>query len=653
MKHVIIFLDYNSSRLNNPVYQLFSEDPADRRNITLLFLPRPMEDRDLMAEVATLRKKERSHLSDVTFHLCISALDTEVSSQLLQTAYQIRRLFSPDDKHHYNCFLYVLMAKGNDSSDKQLHYAWNNLTAINTAAIQYNEYGIFRHVFLYQDRSQKQLARFLYDVTHSVSLPQRPMEPYTPGSLYSPCFATFQTVGISYPEAPVRLYLRHKYIEILLHYCKAEINPTSLETCNKEAQRILSVIPMSDSRICLQEEGFINLEGSDTRPWKPVEKLWNDFVSDQKMHLKDIRHNDWLTRIRQRMELCFQSQFREVGVDYFFQLHCNKTAEYVPILYSLIRQEMWRIIQNHPYCPGTQKNIFRAVINLLQQRVIALHNLEHDTELAIQRNKLALQDIESEWGNMSFLSRLVHKHDPMLAKYSTVIVELFSQRSLLPGCRFAIKLLNELIPTLQQMQDDIETSEHLQENALLLATDRTKETEPHNALAAFGTEQLSQAIQALHDDRNHFLTRYQELSNICTGDQCPSSADALLASIDTQLRPSIDSYIDERIADGSLPPVLNQPISVRLDALHAQHGGLPAYIEQLKKQVTFTLDFRQNEVIDNYMLLTSTPTDTDGIEQIIIDDISQIRMLHLQYGLRLTDLNAFSGKRMFIEPAIF
>lgn len=653
MKHIIVFLEYKSSRLNNPVYQLFSEDPADRRNIALLFLSRPMEDRDLMAEVTTLRKKERSQLSDVTFHLCLSAEVQEGFLSLLQTARQIRRLFVPDDNHHYNCFLYLNLSRINDHLDKQLHYIWNNLAAINTAAIQYKDYSIFKHVFLYQERNQRQLAKFLYDVTHSEVLLGRPVEPYNTGDLCTPCFATFQTVGVSYPEASVRHYLYYKYTEILLHYCKTEINPTSLETCNKEAQRILSVIPMSDSRLCLQEEGFLNLDDSDTRPWKPVANLWNDFISDQKAYLKDIRHHEWLVRIRQRMELCFQSQFREVGVEYFYQLQSNKTCDYVPVLYSLIRQEMWRIIQGQPYCPNTQKTIIRSVINLLQQRVIALQNLEHDTEIAIQRNKLSLQNLEAEWSNMNFLSRLVHKHTPLLADYSSTIVELYSQRTLIPGCRFAVKLLNELIPTLQQIQDDIEASGQLQENALHLATERLKDAEPHNALAAFGTEQLAQAIQALYDDTHHFLAQYQKLSNICIGEQPPSNADALLSNLDAKNRASIDSYLNNRIADGSLPPVLNQPISARLDACYSQHGGLSAYIDRLKKQVTFTLDFRKNEVIDNYILLTSSPTDTDGIEHIIIDDISQIRMLHLQYGLRLTDLNAFSGKRMFIEPAIF
>ncbi|MCF0180625.1 MAG: hypothetical protein HUJ97_10340, partial [Bacteroidales bacterium] len=43
----------------------------------------------------------------------------------------------------------------------------------------------------------------------------------------------------------------------------------------------------------------------------------------------------------------------------------------------------------------------------------------------------------------------------------------------------------------------------------------------------------------------------------------------------------------------------------------------------------------------------------EDVEHIVSEDISQIQLLNVKYGLTLYDLEGFSGQKMFVEPSIF
>ena len=55
----------------------------------------------------------------------------------------------------------------------------------------------------------------------------------------------------------------------------------------------------------------------------------------------------------------------------------------------------------------------------------------------------------------------------------------------------------------------------------------------------------------------------------------------------------------------------------------------------------------------NQTLIIYQVTDDETLTHIVTDDSSHIQMLHLQQGVRLTDLDGFSGQRMVVEPSIF
>lgn len=655
MKHLIIFLNYCRSRLENPVYRQFSKCPADRRDVTLLFLPRPLEERELLHEVADLRRKEKGTLSDVTFHICAN-FDRERDGESLATIVRmIRRLFVADAQHCYRCLAYAFLPDVGQCPESQTKTVWNNLVVTNNAAAEYVDFRLIDRVYLYHDASQCALAEFLHEtICAGIDIGQE--EPITAPtrSDWPPIFATFSTAGVTYPEAEVRDYLRKLYVAALLRCSLPEANPTSIETCNDEARRILSYIPIQNARLCLQEEMFLNMADAPSPQWKPVEEFWRECTASQSQGMNDIPHRDWPMKIRERVEATYQTRFRDVGVESFFASQAKKTSTYVEILQAIIGQEFLRMAQSHPYSPETQKTIVRAIVNLLQQKVLELQSLadERTTSLAVTETTLA--NISSRWSSMKFFARIMKRDDAILTEFTQQLAVLYTRRTQLQGFQFAVKLLNELIPSVQALQDRIETARKVLDEALAIATREADDASPSATLGNFSQQQVEIAANELPRDTEHFLSHYQQLMPFFVGRQAVANGEDLIARIVTQQGNDIDQYLKLRVANGTLPPVIDQIITHRMDTVYADRGGLAGFIGQLKQLTELTLRLKdKNSVADNYVLVTPAETDDTTLTHIITDDVSHIQLLHLQHGVRLTDLDGFSGQRMVIEPTIF
>lgn len=654
MKHLIIFLNYCRSRLDNPVYRQFSKDAIDRRDTTLLFLPRPLEERELMHEVADLRRKEKTTLSDVTFHICANFERADEGDSLAQTIRLIRKVYTADSEHHYHCLAYALLPDLSQCDEKEIKIVWNNLATANNASTEYKEFQLINRIYLYHDCSQQSLAEFLYESIHSHLdiLGDFGCLTNNPDEQFAPIFATFNTAGITYPEEKVRDYLRKHYVCDLLKCSKPEANPTTIEACNEEAKHILSFVPIQNSRICLQEEAFLNNE-AELSTWKPVEKFWKDTAQGQSQGMNDIPHSEWLSKIRQRIEVFYQSRFRDVGVEYFFQLQAKKTDIYVQILQSIINQEFCRTAQSHPYSPETQKTILRSIVNILQQKVLELQNIEEDTNKAITLTEKQIAETANRWSNMNFLSRMMKKDDSILEEYTQQMAVLYSQKTQMPGCRFAIKLLNELIPAIEELQDKISVSRKVLNEAIAMAENSVHEADPSQFLGHFSQMQVEMAASELPKDTEHFLSRYQQLVPFFFNNTPVTDCEDLIARIYTQFGEEIDQYLKGRISDETLPPVLSLVITERMRALYADRGGLQGFINLLKEHTQLKLALKEQNIADYYVLVSPAQTEDNEVNHIITDDLSHIQMLHLQQNISLTDLDGFSGQRMFIEPTIF
>jgi len=655
VKHNIIFLNYGHSRLENAVFRQFMQVAPSQRRVSFAFPVKTLEDRELIHDVNELRRKE-TELSDIAFHLCIDLEKNGEADALEQTVRQIHRLFAANDQFQYPCYVYALFSHLNELDEAGTRIVWDNLAKLSNVVASYTDFKFVEQIYLYHDLSMQSLAVYLHDTIQSQITPSqletREASTYQLRDEWPAIFGTFNAAGITYPEQEVRNYLQLKYVQQLLRFSLPDLNVTPMETCTAEAQRILANVPIQPSRITLQEDMFLNIDEHGNH-WKTNEDFWRETADMQSQALGDIPRDEWLIKIRQRMDSQYQSRYRSMGVDYFFSTQNKKTDIYANVMRGIIEQALDKTLLSHAYTPDAQKNILHAIINMLQQRVIELQNLLNETQKAVQEIENETNTIKMRWDGMNFFSRMMGKDAGLLTGYTDCMRRLFIQKTILPGCNFAIKLLNELIPSLQGYAEIFDNSRKICDSAIRAMQLMIQEADPSELLGKFSKAQLEQACNQLQADSGTFKVQYAKVVPILLNKPVPIDGEDLVARIQSQFTDEINDYLDNATEMGTMAPVINQAITERMTKLYADKGGITAFIDVLKEHTKLDLELKAETKADKYLLVSPAFTEVRDIDHVLTDNRSHILLLHLQQGLRLTDLDGFSGQRMFIERTLF
>lgn len=666
LKHLVIFLNYCQSRLDNPVYRLFATESLYRRNATLLFLPKPLDERELLHEVAELRKKQKT-LDDITFHVCANMNRPQEGDSIVNTLTLIRRLFQSDVEHHYPTFVYGQMPNLTESDDETRKMVWRNLVVVNNAVSDHIECRLLTNVYLYNDSTQKSLAEFIFFISHSdisfdklsVRMPVRQGELFDDSSLdsidFPPIFGGFNTSSVNYPEQEIRSHLHNYFLYSALRYSLPEVNETKIEACNIETQKILSFIPIQTQRLCLQEEMFLNVNEDDTTQWTRVDAFWKENVEMQFHGLSDYPREDWFSKIRQRVDSLYQGRFRDIGVDYFFKLESKRTVDYCNILQTIISEEFDRTVRSNSFSPEAQKTIVRGIVNVLQQKAIEIQNVKTETVAAVNKIEQELNELKDKWSSLNIFNRLMGKDSIVLEKYKESLERLMVNKSLVPGCDFAIKLLNELIPAISAILERCDDFQRIFNEAIHSMEMMVRETNPSDLFGIFGNKELLQTRVAIEADEDMLVKEYNRIL-CCLFDRNPVlDGDDLLSRARMDLGENVDDYLNRRIEDCSIPPVLGMSIVERINRFTGALGGLGSFVENLKRKTPITLNIKKSHQVDDKFILIAPEQDEKiaGVEHLPTGDFSQLQLLHISYGLTLQDLEGFSGQRMFVEPSIF
>lgn len=655
MKHIIIFLNYGHSRLENPVFRLFMQETPGNRRVSLSFPAKTPEDREIIHDVNELRRKE-SELSDVAFHLCIDMERSNEAKDVEQTVRQIHRLFPADEQHQYPCYIYALFSHLNELNEGKTRIVWDNLAQLNNVVASYKDFRFVEQIYLYHDLSQQSLAVYLHDTIQSEIAPSQLQTregsmPLTDDE-WPAIFATFNAAGITYPEQEVRHYLKSKYVQVLLRYSLPATNPTTMEACIEEAKNILSNVPIQASRITLQEESFLNID-DQTSNWKTVSDYWRETAEMQSQALGDLPREEWLSKVRQRMDVQYSSRFRNMGVEYFFQTQSKKTETYAAVMKAIIDDALSKTLLAHSYTPDAQKNILHAVVNLLQQRVMEINKLYEDAKQIMRNVEDESNALRQRWEGMNFLSRMMGKDAGLFSGFTDAMARLFEIKTVIQGCQFANKLLNEFIPVIQGSIEDFDNSRKLCDAAIRSIDQKVIDDDPSELLGKFSKQQLEQGCSQIEADHEYFVNQYKNMVPILLSKPHPADGEDLIARVESLFDEEINTYLDDATRSGKVAPVINQAITDRMAKLYADKGGIVSFIEVLKEHTKLDLELKEEKQSDKYLLITPTLTEAENIDHVLTDNMAHILLLHLQQGLRLTDLSGFTGQKMFIEPSLF
>lgn len=687
MKHLIIFLNYTQSRLDNPVYRIFTTHIGYEQEVKLLFLPTKPDERELSHQVNDIRRKNPH--ADITFHLCSSLRQVADKDNIISSALMIRKLFRIDNNFSYPIYIYGLMPELKKISPGITKNIWKNLTALNSAAIEYADCQLIQNIFLYSDSSQNSLAHFLYQIVIS-KLDKRFLSnqwdiSQAKDTLWAPVFGSFSVAGEEYPEEEIRHYLRECYIKNILDYGHTLGTQVSTETCVVMARQIASKIPLTIERITLEEYGYINLSNNNNNQWSSVLDFWPACIEECSQDLKDIHKQDWLPKIKRNAMVFYQNKFRGVGVEFFYQLESKKTEDYCRVLFCIIEKEFDQIIGQNHFAPEILKSILNAFINILQQRTIEIQKRAEELFSRIKSTEQHLETIQSIWDKLSFFDRIAGKDKKTLEQYKKALEHYLISKTRYFGSLFAVKLLNELITITTSLFEKPDQIKHLLEVAYTTICQNVHDADPKQILNTFDTDQLNEATEHLCQKQEHFKIEYNKILQLYCEQSKSLDEYEFTNRIYSLFTDRADVFINQCIAEGELPQILNLPISERLNRLYSEEGGIEYYIALLKQKAIINIDLKTSdqpelnsnipnkEIKDSVLCEKNNSGDNKKMERIsekyilispnhqsnIVEfnfpslDTSYLELIHIINGLNLTDLNGFSGQRTAIEPSIF
>lgn len=669
MKHLIIFLDYNRSRLDNPVYRIFASYMSSTQEVSLLFLPGKLEERDLIHQTNELRQKEEG--IDITFHICSHALSDPDGEHAVSSVRQIRKLFLPSDDYTYPIFIYGQIEEVKDCGPTQKKLLWNYLCALNKAAIKYYDCNLINGVYLYHDPAQTSLADYLYYTILS-GVPATALSPAAREKApkqWAPVFGAMNVCGLSYPEEEIRHYLHLYYLQTVLRYSQQDDNPIDMEACIRLAEDLARNIPLETERLTLQEEAFLNLPEENGSRWMTVRNFWTKEIEKAFDGLADIHRQEWLNKIYKNTTVLYQTRFRQIGVEYFFKLQEKKTEEYCRTLVAIITERFSQQVQKNPFTPEAFRSVINALINILQQKRLEIQQQTPTLEQQAKVREKELAILNEAWGKLTIINRMMGKDKQILEQYKQTLTSFYITKTQWAGCCFAVKLLNELIIHTAILKDRCDKLEEKLQNALDAIDAGVIENNPDNRFGIFDGRLLAEAETAIKQDRLRIQEDYSSILKKIALKKMTADSYDLQNTLLTLFKEKTDKYLDTAIAEGTIPPVLNISVVDRIRQIYEGKGGIAGFIQELKERIPIRLEIKhsdeasvssdaiEDEETEKYIkkfLLISPSTEQEWTDETFcLHSPNTIGLIHLCYGLRLTQLEGFSGQRVTFEPSIF
>ncbi len=669
MKHLIIFLDYNRSRLENPVYRIFASYMSSAKEVSLLFLPGKLEERDLIHQTNELRQKEEG--IDITFHICSHALSDPDGEHAVSSVRQIRKLFLPSDEYTYPIFIYGQIEKVKNCDPARKKLLWNYLCALNKAAIKYYDCNLINGVYLYHDPAQTSLADYLYYTILS-DVPSVALSPAVRKNApkqWAPVFGALNVCGLSYPEEEIRQYLHLYHLQTVLGYSQPENNPVDMEACILLAEDLARNIPLETERLTLQEEAFLNLPEENGTRWMTVKNFWTKEIEKTFDGLADIHRQEWLNKVYKNTTVLYQTRFRQVGVEYFFKLQEKKTEEYCRTLVAIITERFNQQVQKNPFTPEAFRSVINALINILQQKRL---EIQQQIPILEQQTKVRKKDLETQkeaWGKLTIINRMMGKDKQILEQYKQTLTSFYITKTRWAGSCFAIKLLNELIIHTATLKDRCDKLEEKLQSALDAIDAAVIENNPDGRFGIFDGRLLAEAETAIKQDKTRIQEDYSTILKKIASKKMSADSYDLPNSFLTLFKEKTDKYLDTAIADGTFPPVLNISIVDRIRQIYEGGGGMDGFMQELKERIPILLEIKQSDgapgasdniddeenekYIKKFLLILPSTEQEWTDETFCLHSPNTIGLIHLCYGLRLTQLEGFSGQRVTFEPSIF
>jgi hypothetical protein len=644
MKHLIIFFNYDRSRLDNPVYRRFALSSHFHHEVILLFLPGRLDERELLRQVRELRTHSQEQCP-ITFHLCMQLTGNSDGETVVDAVRIIRKmtLHEGDTAGQFPLYIYARMPAPDSLRPKQKQTVWKNLTVLNRECVNYRDTTWIDCIYLYNDPTQLALSNFLYTLVQLQISPSELLGYVEPSAsdgqqMYAPVFGSFGIFERVYPEEALRSYLRAQHVSMTLRCAQTEFNPCTTEDCIRWAQEIVK--PTQNATV---KGGENDLKG--------IERELHNRMEAVDSELREMRRQDWTEYIAKDLEVYYQSKAFRMGAEFYFTQLEAQSDEISTIRAHELEERFDRVLCDHALPISEWRTLLRAVVNELQQKVLEHTQRQSDDRNAMTQREETLKELGQTWLDSSLFDRWRGKDMRTLERYKAVAAAQCLDRIRQLSLRFTLRVLNEVIVKVSAIDERCVHIRQLTDEMQQVLQEQLATSNPQQQLRPFDANLLSRTLAQMEQDHSIQMEDYRRCLPLIMARATAGDGSLLLSAVTQDLEQHTDAYLDEGIRSGRLPEILNLPI---VNRIRKRYEHLEQFTAKAKEEAAFTIALREGvQKNDRYLWLSAEELEASVDKTWIIKDAARIGLLHSVGGLALTDLDGFAGQRLTFEPTMF
>jgi hypothetical protein len=290
--------------------------------------------------------------------------------------------------------------------------------------------------------------------------------PATKKPLRSRQFFSFGVKQIAYPEQEIRELLTYEFARqaaLQLRFNNwTESSGYSEDAVNQSfnaivtQKEILENWLITDEHLCLSL-GILKDEMNNRR-WKQINVYWTDQMANFQSLVRETlrgKEKTWLTKLSQLFEEAFSQNYREAGVQKFYQIKADDMKDQVREIRRRIETELFADWRNGARSMTDVSRLLDALNVSLTQRKDAMDDRvakSRDSESSALERADANQ---KEWAAITFVGEFTGARERLFARQSPQLSELYTYKTRTLGLQYAKKLLEALIAELTALATEV------------------------------------------------------------------------------------------------------------------------------------------------------------------------------------------------------
>ena len=458
-----------------------------------------------------------SNTSAVTIHICCGLAGGTGSGSLIDAICQLRRKF-PDGVQH-KILLYLLLPdrfpKANWDSGNYHANGYAAMLELNAlgaglfrpfditgneekVAVGAKEDAPFNSCYLMTNENENglvldvdtdvphTLAAFLYekivaseglkydDLNRHESFENRNLEPEGVGPEKQRCrkFIGFGINQLLYPEHEITEFFTYQLADqaaLQMLYNRwsnasgyvAESEP--LDVHDFIGKR-LPVWKLDTGSLQLEHPVF----GADRRPeektWRRIHDDWADFVQRIRQDITANDSGDWIRALSEQCLDRFQTKFRGVGVDNFFEEKKRSREEYAREIIRVIEADLISAWREGTFGSSQADSVMGALADHLLEIARQCQETSEKARQAMDDREAKIKTNFQEWQDVGPLARLLKKHEVVFEAAASNLTSYYENRTLYAASAFAVDLVAQVRNGVMELKTQLQRfSARLQE----------------------------------------------------------------------------------------------------------------------------------------------------------------------------------------------